>query len=68
MVGGWAACLVVACCRLLVTHPPLITHLPIPPVLCGAEDALVFLNIPMDAETPSMRLLRPQVRRRRLLP
>jgi hypothetical protein len=37
-------------------------------VLCGAEDALVFLNIPMDAETPSMRLLRPQVRRRRLLP
>ena len=24
------------------------------------EDAMVFLNIPMDAETPSMRLLRPQ--------
>jgi len=24
------------------------------------EDALVFMNIPMDAETPSMRLLRPQ--------
>lgn len=24
------------------------------------EDAVVFLNIPMDAETPSMRLLRPQ--------
>jgi biotin synthase-like enzyme len=24
------------------------------------EDALVFLNIPMDAETPTMRLLRPQ--------
>ncbi len=23
---------------------------------------MVFLNIPMDAETPSMRLLRPQVR------
>ena len=26
-----------------------------------SEDALVFLNIPMDAETPTMRLLRPQV-------
>lgn len=25
------------------------------------EDAMVFLNIPMDAETPSLRLLRPQV-------
>lgn len=25
-----------------------------------SEDAMVFLNIPMDAETPSMRLLRPQ--------
>lgn len=24
---------------------------------------MVFLNIPMDAETPSLRLLRPQVRR-----
>jgi biotin synthase-like enzyme/GTPase SAR1 family protein len=24
------------------------------------EDAVVFLNIPMDAETPTMRLLRPQ--------
>jgi hypothetical protein len=68
LLGGGLPVLLVACCRLLVTHPPLITHLPIPPGLCGAEDALVFLNIPMDAETPSMRLLRPQVRRRRLLP
>ncbi|PSC71854.1 iron hydrogenase assembly [Micractinium conductrix] len=25
-----------------------------------SEDSLVFLNIPMDAETPSLRLLRPQ--------
>uniref|UniRef100_A0A7S0MUN0 G domain-containing protein n=1 Tax=Pyramimonas obovata TaxID=1411642 RepID=A0A7S0MUN0_9CHLO len=25
-----------------------------------SEDAVVFLNIPMDAETPTMRLLRPQ--------
>lgn len=24
---------------------------------------MVFLNIPMDAETPSLRLLRPQVHR-----
>ena len=36
---------------------PLPTCLPLP-----AEDSLVFLNIPMDAETPSLRLLRPQVR------
>ena len=26
-----------------------------------SPEAMVFLNIPMDAETPSMRLLRPQV-------
>lgn len=26
-----------------------------------SEEAMVFLNIPMDAETPTMRLLRPQV-------
>lgn len=25
-----------------------------------SPDAMVFLNIPMDDETPSMRLLRPQ--------
>lgn len=32
--------------------------------LAPAEgEAMVFLNIPMDAETPSLRLLRPQVRR-----
>eukprot|EP00887_Chlorella_sp_A99_P004653 scaffold4.g4653.t1 len=27
-----------------------------------SADAMIFLNIPMDAETPSMRLLRPQAR------
>lgn len=27
-----------------------------------SDNAMIFLNIPMDAETPSMRLLRPQVR------
>lgn len=27
-----------------------------------SADAMVFLNIPMDAETPTMRLLRPQAR------
>ena len=27
-----------------------------------SPDAMVFLNIPMDAETPTMRLLRPQAR------
>lgn len=32
------------------------------PTPAPAEDAMVFLNIPMDAETPSLRLLRPQVR------
>jgi hypothetical protein len=33
----------------------------IPPQFLS-DQAMVFLNIPMDAETPSMRLLRPQAR------
>lgn len=27
---------------------------------CLSSDAMIFMNIPMDAETPTMRLLRPQ--------
>jgi hypothetical protein len=41
---------------------PTSTNVPSPPVLGGrlGPDSVVFLNIPMDAETPSGRLLRPQ--------
>lgn len=35
-------------------------HVPCLPEQYLSEDAMVFLNIPMDAETPTMRLLRPQ--------
>jgi len=35
-------------------------HVPCLPEKYLTDSAVVFLNIPMDAETPSMRLLRPQ--------
>ena len=48
--------------------PPTLSNAPAAPLPqtpthhTPSDDAVIFLNIPMDAETPSMRLLRPQVR------
>ena len=39
--------------------PPALQAKSLPPSVLS-QDAMVFLNIPMDAETPSLRLLRPQ--------